>query len=213
MTSAREGSILTLQKTGTRERGDSGLLSQDLSEKNGILNTGADVTNVCQLRPLLRVERASSVTSQIPAPHSWHLWQALGLVPQLPASGAVFPAPEPWAPIPLLASSVLLTILLKFLWKPSLGPHFPAISQCAVTLCLIGKRAGRQSHPQLGAGNCSHHRVACSSETFETSLGHSLPGMIKAGVEEEGAFTLGRPSRGRFAKSWLFFSQNLYLQT
>lgn len=104
------------------------------------------------------------------------------MVPPLPASGAVLPAPAPWAPVPLLASSVLLTSLLQFLLKHSSRPHFSAISQCAVT-CLTGKKAGRQSHPQLELGIVLT-RVACS-ETFATSLGRSLPGMIKAGVEEE----------------------------
>lgn len=57
--------------------------------------------------------------------------------------------PQAWAPHPLPASSLLLTVWLQVLFEiDSSGPRFPAISQCA-TMCSVGRR---QSHPQLGVG-------------------------------------------------------------
>lgn len=97
----------------------------------------------------------------------------------------------------------------------SSGLHFPAISHCVV-MCLIGRKAGRQSHPQMGLGivpNKEWQALSEMSGIFWAVLGSLEPGMIKAGVETERNLTVGRPSQGRFAKSQLLFSQSFYLWT
>ena len=57
--------------------------------------------------------------------------------------------PQAWAPHPLAASSLLLTVWLQVLFeRDSSGPRFPAISQSAA-MCSVGRG---QSRPRLGVG-------------------------------------------------------------
>ena len=59
--------------------------------------------------------------------------------------------PQAWAPHPLPASSLLLTVWLQVLSeRDSSGPRFPAISQCAA-MCSVGRRQS----PPAGGGTAA----------------------------------------------------------
>lgn len=91
------------------------------SEKNAILNRSR--SDRCVLAEASAQGRGNQLHN-LPGPSS-EFSASLTVGPRfgasaarrMPASGAVFPDPEAWAPMPLLASSLLLTILLQVLLK------------------------------------------------------------------------------------------------
>lgn len=152
MAPSREDVVLSLQRAGTRER--TVAFHPRASKKSRIWNRNR--SDRC-VSTEISAQSGEGQIHDLPDPSSEFSASLTG--PGLGASATCqqgcVPSPQALGahPTPGQLSSFDNLAAASFEIDSS-GLHFPAISHCVV-MCLIGRKAGRQSHPQMGAGNCS----------------------------------------------------------